>query len=135
MGITQNRTRSPKTDSSQALSPETVFPRAQQAPQITSLSGCLVRLCWMAFGNAALYLMAAHMFLSGGAVFSALDLAFWGTVVLLIAIRYWDIRKLNGLTAGYEPATMAHWGRYAVGLTVVSFVLWALARGAAYLGT
>jgi hypothetical protein len=86
----------------------------------------------MVLGNGALFFMAAHIAMTGSAL-SAVDLAFWGTVALLVALRYLDIRGLGGLTATHEPATMSHWRRYAILLLVVSFLAWAIAHGIAHL--
>ncbi len=91
--------------------------------------GCLAlvaRMFWMAFGNAALVLLAV-MILQRNA-FSRLDLAFWALAAALIVIRYLDITRLNGLTANGEPASLAHWRRYAALVLVVSTAIWLLAH-------
>ncbi|MBM4035721.1 MAG: hypothetical protein FJ291_28610 [Planctomycetes bacterium] len=101
--------------------------KAQQAPSVATVGGCLVRVCWMVLGNGALFFMAVHLAMSAPAL-SLVDAAFWGTVALIIGLRYLDVRKLGGLTVTNEPATMAHWRRYAIALLVVSLLAWAIAR-------
>ena len=100
----------------------------------TSASGCLIRLCWMIFGNMALFFGAIYIWHNKSSFFSLVDVVFWSIVLLLIVIRYLDIRKLKGLTMkGDEPATMAHWWRYAGVLILVSLLLWGAAHGLARL--
>jgi len=104
--------------------------RIEQASERAGLSGLLARATWMFWGNGALYILGVAIAM-GSAALSAIDLAFWGTVALLIGIRYWDIKKLHGLTATCEPATMSHWRRYAVKLSALSLIGWAVAHAIA----
>lgn len=92
-----------------------------------SVSGCLARLAWMLFGNVALFLCAVFIALHTKTFLSALDAAFWGVVALMVAIRHVDIQRFKGQTATSEPATMAHWRRYAMVLVIVALVAWAAA--------
>jgi len=108
-------------------------PKEPEAPTQTSLSGCLVRLCWMLFGNAVLLILAVFISQHTGAFLSPADAAFWATVLALVAVRYWDIAKLKGFTVTSEPATLSHWRRYVVLLIVASLVLWLAAHGVARL--
>jgi hypothetical protein len=93
-----------------------------------SMGGCLLRLCWMLAGNAALFGMAAWVSQQQAGSVSLADAAYWGVVVLLIAIRYLDIARFHGMTVEGEPATLAHWRRYAIVLTVVALGGWLLAH-------
>ena len=128
MSTTNPKSRSPEARSPQASPTGAVPAKGRHEPEVSGLGGCLVRLCWMAFGNFALILIAVRIATMRGVALSVMDLAFWGTVALLIAVRYWDISKLKGLTVMYQPATMPHWRRYAIGLTLVSLAVWALAH-------
>ena len=91
-----------------------------------SPAGCLSRLFWMGLGNIALVMVALIVYKSAG--WSIADLAFWLTVGLLICARYIDIVRYQGTTADGEPATTAHFRRYALMLVVVSAVVWTVAR-------
>ncbi len=98
-----------------------------------SVSGCLVRLGWMLFGNIALFLLAAFIAQNTQTAFSTFDLAYWAVAAAAIAARYWDIRSFKGQTVTSQPATMAHWRRYVVFLVVGSLVVWGAAHGIARL--
>ena len=63
-----------------------------------------------------------------GGAFSVLDIIFAGLVGVLLLVRFVDITRLNGLTAEGEPASLAHWRRYAAMLLVASTLLWLLAH-------
>ncbi len=106
---------------------------SQSPPSVDSVSGCLVRLAWMLFGNIALFLLAAFIAQHTQTAFSTTDLAYWAVVAAAIAARYWDIRSFKGQTATSQPATMAHWRRYALVLLVVSLVVWGAAHAIARL--
>jgi hypothetical protein len=80
----------------------------------------------MGVGNIALVMAALAIF--KGASWSIADLAFWLTVGLLIGARYIDLVRFRGTTIHGEPATTAHFKRYALILLVVSAVVWAVAR-------
>jgi hypothetical protein len=60
------------------------------------------------------------------------DAAYVAVIAGMLFLRYVDIRYLNGRTASGQAATMAHWRRYAVILTVIAAALWALAHALAY---
>lgn len=96
--------------------------------------GCLTRILWMVVGNLVLIFSASFIARGHYASFSGADMVFWITMALLVLLRYADIARFHGTTAqGNQPATMAHWRRYVVGLVVVAALLWILAHGIAYL--
>ena len=97
------------------------------------LSGCLIRLCWMFFGNVALVLLATFIAKNRETLFSLADVAFWVIAAGLISARYVDIKRLKGETvSGHEAATMRHWRRYAFLVVTICSVLWVLAHIAAH---
>ncbi len=102
------------------------------SPPHDSLSGCLVRLAWMFLGNGALFVLAVFIAQGPRAAISALDAAYWAVVAALIGLRYLDIKAFKGQTATSEPATMAHWRRYAVIVLAASLVGWGLAHAVAW---
>lgn len=98
---------------------------AQQSPP--EKAGCLsgiLRITWMAFGNVALFFCA--MAAARRAAPSALDGAYAALVIALIVVRYVDIARFGGQTSDGDPATLAHWRRYALGLVVVAVAVRAL---------
>ncbi len=63
------------------------------------------------------------------------DAIFWAAAATLLVARFLDIGWYRGTTASGEPATMAHWRRYAVLLLLVSVGLWAGAHFVSRLAT
>jgi hypothetical protein len=80
----------------------------------------------MGLGNIALVMAALGIYKSAG--WSIADVAFWLIVGLLVGARYLDIARYQGVTVEGEPATTAHFRRYALILLVVSAAVWAAAR-------
>jgi hypothetical protein len=98
-------------------------------PEVRATSGLqvLIRMFWMLFGNIALAALAISIYTAKGST-SGLDVAFGLTLLALLAIRYADIRYLDGRTASDEPATPKTYRNYAIGLSVLSLVAWATAH-------
>ena len=86
----------------------------------------LLRLIWMGFGYVALFLCWALV--AKGTAPVVMDIIFFVVAIGLIVVRYVDITKFKGQTSEGKPATLAHWRRYAVLMTVISAGLWVLAR-------
>jgi len=101
------------------------------SPQ-TGLGGCLVRLGWMVYGVATLYISAIFIAKHRGSL-SLADGVFWSAIVVCIGLRYVDIKHFHGQTAAGEPATMAHWRRYVLLLSSLALGLWAVAHAIGYL--
>ncbi len=97
-------------------------------------TGCLLRLFWMLVGNAILLFCILGIAQHRSSMLSIADVFYWAIVSSLLAARYIDIRHLGGTTADGDPATLAHWRRYAMVLGVVSMMLWLGAHVAAYCG-
>ena len=84
-----------------------------------------LRVWWMAVGNAVFLFSALYLAMAGrGWRLSVLDIVFWAAVVSLLFARFLDVSWYRGATSTGEPATMAHWRRYAVRLLVISVALW-----------
>jgi len=102
-------------------------------PEKTGGVGVLfLRLFWMFVGNMVLG-VSALLIVQTGASFSPIDILYWLTVPLLVAARYADICWFKGATAYGEPASMAHWRRYTIGLLLFSAGAWLAVHGAGYL--
>ena len=96
--------------------------------------GCLLRLCWMLFGNVALVASAIFISEHRTSFLSAADGAFWGIAVALAAIRYVDVAHCGGRTASGQPATKSTWRRYIVLLGAFCAAIWAAAHAVAHFG-
>ena len=93
------------------------------------VTGCLVRLFWMALGNLILVLAAIVIIQNrAGFALTLTDAVFGATVLCLPAVRYVDICFLHGKTSDDQPATMADWGRYTATVLGASLALWLLAH-------
>jgi hypothetical protein len=99
----------------------------------TGLGGLFLRLFWMGGGNFGLLALAILITQKRILPYRLTDLLFWVIVILLIVARYVDIAYFEGATSYGEPATMKHWRRYAIGLGLISLVVWAVAHGIDYL--
>ena len=111
-------------------------PVAVPAPESTASSsglGILLRLFWMIVGNVVLGFSGLHILWGRESFFSIADITYVAAIPLLIAARYVDIAKFHGTTGTGEPATMAHWRRYALGMLAISVAAWVLLHGIAYL--
>jgi hypothetical protein len=67
--------------------------------------------------------------------FSAFDLAYWATVAAILGARHVDIHRFHGATASGEPATPAHFRRYAYGVAAAAVVLWLLVHMLSFMGS
>jgi hypothetical protein len=106
--------------------------KAEQPGHQMSEVGCLVRLGWMMFGNAALVICIGTIANHRGRFLSAADAVFWVVVLVLIWLRHVDITRMKGRTASGQPATLSHWKRYAGLLLAFSLVAWAVAHAVAW---
>ena len=95
-------------------------------------AGCFLRIFWMLIGNAILLACAYGIVQHRSSLLSIADALYWTIVGSLLAARYIDIRYLYGLTAEGDPASMAHWRRYARVLGVVSTGLWLVVHAIAH---
>jgi len=107
-------------------------PRPQNDSKQDQGSGCLTRLSWMIFGNAALAICIVQIASHTGGFLSAADAVFWGVIPALIWLRHFDITRMGGRTASGEPATLSHWKRYAVLLLAFALAAWAAAHAVAW---
>jgi hypothetical protein len=96
--------------------------------------GCLVRFLWMAVGNGVLGILLVFIAQRKGFVLGFIDALFALTVLVLIGLRWLDVSRLNGQTVEAEPATLAHWRRYALGLAGVALMCWLAAKLVSGLG-
>ena len=94
-------------------------------------AGCFLRLFWMMIGNLILLSCALAIAQNQSGLFSVADAFYWASVGCLLAARYVDIRYLKGLTADGDPASMAHWRRYAVLVLIASTCLWLVVHAVA----
>jgi hypothetical protein len=65
--------------------------------------------------------------------FHTADVVFWSAAAALVLARYLDIKFYSGSTATGQPASMAHWRKYAVVLLICLAAVWTLAHAAIYL--
>ena len=98
------------------------------SPRQDSLLGCLARITWMSAGSAVLFFSAVRIVEKRPVVGVPADLALWLAALSAIAVRLVDVRFLAGQTAAGQPATLAHWRRYALVLVATAAAVWAAAR-------
>jgi hypothetical protein len=115
----------PHPDRATSVHPEDVTPAAG--------ASVLLRIFWVLFGNIIAAVCAVAIAMSDrSGFFTWADPVYWLTVAALIAARYTDIVRYGGTTADGQPATLAHWRRYATVVAVASILIWAGAHAVAY---
>lgn len=90
--------------------------------------GCLpalVRLTWI-FGGIILIFSAVFIAQGKGGLIA--DLSPFAMALVLVLVRFADIRYLNGETMDNKPATLGDWRRYAVKVLIVAGALYALGK-------
>lgn len=99
-------------------------------PGIASFSGCITRLFWMVGGIIILVFLSRTIITHRS--LSVSDLGYWFVISALVLSRYVDIRYLRGQTAEGEPATLAHWKRYTLGLIPIALAAWLALHGVGF---
>jgi hypothetical protein len=99
-------------------------PTNQPIDKQKGILAILTRPFWMFLGNFALMICATHILIGEGGSSRTTDIIFWSAVTAMIIVRFLDIKYLDGQTATGEPATLAHWVKYAVVLIIISAILW-----------
>lgn len=99
------------------------MPENDQAPANQPPLGCLLRLFWMAIGNAFLLLIGGHLIQSDQHL-SGLDAAFWLILLLTVGARFIDIRYCAGTNGFGVPSTLADWRRYAIKMVSLAGIGW-----------
>lgn len=94
--------------------------QANSRDEAPAPAGCLLRLFWMLVANAIIYGSLAMIAMNGEPFPSTLDAVVWITAAMSLVARRVDITRMNGHTAGGEPATLAHWRKYAAAVIVVT---------------
>ena len=95
--------------------------------------GIVLRLFWMFFGNAILFISIIYIVEHKGGMFHTADVIFCITAAALIFARYLDIKYCSGLTATGLPASMAHLIKYVTLLLIILTAVWVLAHAVNYL--
>ena len=97
---------------------------AQPPVPQNSSAGCLIRFFWMCMGNIILFFCVTYIFHNRVRGLTLVDLAYWLTVVAMVAVRWVDVRSYHGDTVTGEPAILSHWRQYTVRLVVGALVVW-----------
>jgi hypothetical protein len=108
-------------------------PHSKISSQSSSLWAAVTRLFWMFLGSGILIGLGLYIAFNTGKSVLVPSCLYWLNIVLMILVRFIDIRFLSGQTIDGEPATMQNWKRYAITLSVVAAVLWVGAFGLSHL--
>lgn len=127
----KSRAGSPLRTISSASSPQQL-PDDESPPDAGGCLSFLLRITWMMWGNFALFACAAVV--AHGIAPLTTDVLFLSIAIGVVAVRYLDIMRFGGETADGEPATFAHWRRYAIAMASISFAVWVLAKTSASRG-
>lgn len=91
-------------------------------------TGCLVRLFWAFFGNAALFILGVYIYEQQAQALSIFDGLYFLILAAIILSRFLDIRFLNGETVYGHPASLRHFRKYVAVILPVFIVLLMLAH-------
>jgi hypothetical protein len=94
-------------------------------PQTPRRRSVFLRVYWMLLGAAALFTLGLIVLRGGHSVTSVPSLGMWVVAASMIAARWLDITRFDGLTAEGEAATPSHLRSYALGVAVITAGLWA----------
>ncbi|MCU0577076.1 MAG: hypothetical protein MUD15_09670 [Desulfobacterota bacterium] len=96
-------------------------------PETTALAR-LIRLTWKILGNFLLFIILILIIIASPGARNVLDVVFWLVVVGLILLRYIDIKVFREQSADNKPATLQDWGKYSIGIILLSGFFWVVAR-------
>jgi hypothetical protein len=88
--------------------------------------GTVVRIYWTLISNVALGILAIGISCRHSGI-NSLDIFYLMMVVLLIAVRYCDIKYFAG--SSDKRATMAYWRKYVLLLLLITGGMWLAAHG------
>jgi hypothetical protein len=88
--------------------------------------GTTIRIYWTLISNVALGILAIGISHRHSGI-NSLDAYYLITVVLLIAVRYCDIKYFTG--SSDKRATMADWRKYVLLLLLITGGMWLAAHG------
>jgi uncharacterized membrane protein len=97
-----------------------------------SLLGLFARIFWSLIGNMILLFLASKIY-RAQTLLSIFDLLFWTVALLIIAVRYVDIKYLKGVTYEGLPATLEDWRSYVKYFSFFSAGLWLLPHVVSFL--
>jgi hypothetical protein len=93
-----------------------------------SLTGCLTRIAWSFCGIAVALILWVTILRGPPWALTIGDALYWTVVLGMIAARYLDVARYDGLTLSGEPATRRDAQRYAVGVLAASGLAWGVAQ-------
>jgi hypothetical protein len=99
--------------------------RSDSSPT-TPLTPTFLRLYWMVVGNAITVVLWINIAFNLMPQFKTFSVLFFLNIAGMITARYTDIRYHNGETSNGDPATMGHWKKYVIILSIVAGGLWIL---------
>jgi hypothetical protein len=90
----------------------------------SSVLNLLVRLYWFLFGYFFTLYSIKEIFYLKAQFFSFGDFLYWLSFILLIGMRFIDVKFLHGDTADGNPATIKDFFQYLGIMTAVFLMLW-----------
>jgi hypothetical protein len=83
-----------------------------------------VRLYWFIYGYIFTLYSINEIFQEKGLFFSKGDFLYWLSILMLVVMRFIDVKFLHGDTADGNPATIKDFFQYSIMLFVISLVIW-----------
>lgn len=99
-----------------------------KTPEVTSCSVLLARCFWFFVGPAILVLLAVGIVSSGSGWVTALDVAFFLVLSLMLAGRWFEFQSGQAMTGTGAVASWADFRRYVLLLTPLAASVWMAAN-------
>jgi len=90
----------------------------------TSVLSIIVRIYWFALGYFFTLYSVKRIFSFKAQFFSTGDILYWLSIIMIIGVRFIDVKFLHGDTAEGIPATMKDFFIYSGSLIIISLMLW-----------
>jgi hypothetical protein len=91
-------------------------------------AGGFARLYWMMLGNVAVLMTALAIARMPTWTIGWRDVLYALFVVGLVAVRWFDVTKLEGRTADGAPATLSDWRRFSMVVAALGAAAWIYAQ-------
>jgi hypothetical protein len=95
----------------------------KQEDEITSISGCFIRIFWCVLGPIALFLCACIIGTQKVSLPSVFDMIYGIVLVIMIIARFIDQPKQTDKTSKDKSAI-----KYTLIISIIGIIVWAMAR-------
>jgi hypothetical protein len=96
--------------------------------QITSIGVLCSRMMWTVFGPLLFAFLVYTIAANSSGWFTGIDACYAAVLIAMIACRWHEQRSGSATTISGQPATQAHFRRYAVILALLGMTVWLISN-------